>query len=302
MPLQLCRLSPVQLKTTCLWLGLHRVLMQAAAAAMQSKASPFSSPKQGSSVPAKECDQGRTAHITGDSDSPHCNTDSDATSSDSDSDYSGCSAGRPVADSQRNRAAPSSLRTAAVAPSSDPAGASGVALSALQGPRGVTPLLPRFVRCQQQFSQLCLPVQLCSTLANAAPSSSLPVQVSLTVHGDDWSPEQYVLSHGPNSSQVVHGSGAAAPPAAMAANTPSAAAADPAASSTLGPFSALAVRRGSTNINVTRLQHGGQLLPYTSGKQVYQVVLVEQVRRRHRPGGVCCSRSLNRTESSRPTW
>lgn len=103
----------------------------------------------------------------------------------------------------------------------------------------------------------------------------MPVQVLVTAHGVDWSPSSYVLSHGPSSSTQDPAAGQVGqgPQAGEAA---AAAVGDP-GSTTLGPFSAVAVRRAQGVVCLKSFAHSGGLNAYLSSAQPFDVVLQEQV-------------------------
>jgi len=243
--------------------------MQAPAAGQPSKVSPLTSTGQHAAPGAAS--SGGASHdnsgTSSGSDVPSWNTDSDDSSSSGTSSDEDWSADSSRAGRGRSNAARS--RQQAVTTSNPPGAAYGAGQEILQPPvlSGV-PLLPQLYRCQQLFvvAKLHIPSQLCLAL-HAAAGTKLPVQLSVTAHGDGWSPEQYVLSRGPSSS---HG-----PPVPAAPPDTS--------SSTLGPFAAEAVRRARGAVRVTGFEHGKQLAPYTSSTQPYDVVLYEQVSKHDGP-------------------
>lgn len=240
--------------------------MQTTAAGQPSKVLPLTS--AGPHAVPRAASSGSDSHDTSGtsdgSDSPSWNTDSD------DSSSSGtCSDEDWCADSSkagRGRSKAAHSRQQAVTTSSAP-GANGARQETQQPP--VRSGVPQLVRCQQHFGWkegMQIPSQLMHAL-HAAAGTKLPVQVSFTIYGDNWSPQQYVLSRGPSSSH----------------NPPVPAAPPDTNSTTLGPFAAEAVRYAQGAVGLTGVQHGRQLAPYTSSTQPYDVVLFEQVSNREGP-------------------
>jgi len=140
------------------------------------------------------------------------------------------------------------------------------ALQLLQAP--LPPGMPRFVRCHCTFvlRALYLPSQLSNQLTRLA--SGTDVKLLVTVHNDDWSPEQYLLSRPPSSSHSP-----------QAGQTQAAAAAGSSSSTTLGPFvvEAKLGQGGRTRLHAE--VHQALLGKYTGSREPHVVVLCEQVSR-----------------------